>query len=166
MLWLAKIILYTKPKDFWLLASYWGYHLAWMSLAAQIIASFGSSRFWTKFATYTTELTLGMSISISMLYWPFEWYNFMHDKRDFTLLTSFIVHTSPFIVSILNLLFSKTVFLKKDAKLSLVLQFSYMPVNILGGIYCFHRPVYYQSHFSDWSTPWVTFAIICLCALV
>lgn len=121
MLWLAKIILYTKPLDFWLLASYWGYHLAWMSLTSQIIASFGSSKFWMKLGCYTTELSFGMSIAISLLYWPFEWYNFMHDKRDFTLLTSFVVHTMPFIVSIFNLLFSKIVFLKKDAKYGLLL---------------------------------------------
>lgn len=166
MLWLAKTILYTKPKDFWLLASYWGFHLAWMSLAAQLIAGFGSSRFWSKFATYTSELSLSMSVSICILYWPFEFHNFMHDKWDTTLFTALFVHSTPFVVTILNLLLSKTIFLKKDAKYGILIQFCYMPFNYFGGIYVFHRPIYYQSPISDWSTPWVTFALSCGSAMI
>ena len=166
MIWLAKTISYTKPKDFWLMASYWGFHLAWMSLVSQLIASFGTSRFWNKVATYTSELSLSMSVSICILYWPFEFHNFMHDKWDFTLQTSLAVHATPIVVNILNLLLSQTVFLKKDAKLGIMIQFSYLPVNLAGGIYFFHRPVYYQSHFADWSTPWLTFVLYCLSAMV
>ena len=103
MIWLAKTISYTKPKDFWLMASYWGFHLGWISLASQIIASFGTSRFWNKVATYTTELSFSMSIFICLLYWPFEWYNFMHDKWDFTLQTALAVHATPIIINTLNL---------------------------------------------------------------
>lgn len=167
MLWLAKTILYTKPKDFWLMGSYWGFHIAWMSLASQIIAGFGVSKFWSKCAQYTSTLSLSMSVSICILYWPFEWQNFMHDRRDFTLLTSGFVHSTPIVVNVLNLLLSNTVFLKKDAKYGSIMQFSYMPINLLGGTEIFFgRPVYYQSNLTDWSTPWITFGLYCLSAFV
>jgi len=167
MLWLAKTILYTKPKDFWLMGSYWGFHLAWMSLASQIIAGFGASKFWSKSAQYTSTLSLSMSVSICILYWPFEWHNFLHDKRDFTLFTSGFVHSTPFVVNVLNLFLSNTVFLKKDSKYGSLMQFSYMPINLLGGTKLFFgRPVYYQSNLTDWSTPWITFGMYCCSAFV
>ena len=72
-------------------------------------------------AVYSTELSWSMSVSICVFYWPFEFYNFVHDKRDFTYFTSFMVHSFPITVTMLNLLMSKIVFLKKDAKFGFII---------------------------------------------
>lgn len=70
-----------------------------------------------------------------------------------------MVHSFPLISSLFNIIFTKIVFLRKDAKFAFLINICYIPVNILGK-FAFKREVYWQSDLSNWSNPIVTFSII------
>ena len=64
----------------------------------------------------------------------------------------------PLLSSIVELIITKMVFLKQDAKYSLLIGLIYIPINYLGGKYE-HTPVYFQIPYLNWSKPWETFGI-------
>ena len=63
------------------------------------------------------------------------------------------VHTLPLISSFVELVITKMVFLKKDAKWSLIIGLLYIPVNYFGGRYE-KDAVYSLISYLNWSKPW------------
>ena len=76
-----------------------------------------------------------------------------------------MVHAFPLLSSIFNLLFFKVVYLKRDAKAPFAMILIYIPVNYYGK-YFYGHAVYWQSDLVDWSTPYVTNAVVTLMAFV
>ena len=63
------------------------------------------------------------------------------------------VHTLPLISSFVALVVTKMVFLKKDAKWSLMIGLVYIPVNYFGGLFE-KSSVYDTIPYLNWSKPW------------
>ena len=69
------------------------------------------------------------------------------------------VHTTPILTSFIELIVTRMVFLKKDAKWSLFIGLLYIPVNYFGGLYE-KSPVYASIGYMNWSNKWATFGIL------
>ena len=136
MFGLATNILFTKPLEFLFMWSYWGFHLAWSALFCQVMSRHNSN--YVVPAVYLTEMTFATSVSITVLYWPFEIHNFIRDytvqsfDENFEYFNAAVVHTFPLFTSLFNIIFSKVVFLKQDAWIAFTINVCYIPMNILG----------------------------------
>lgn len=62
------------------------------------------------------------------------------------------------VCSILELCFTKMVFLKSDCKYSLIVALLYIPVNYFGGKYIYGHSVY-DDYWVDWHNPALTLAV-------
>jgi len=96
-----------------------------------------------------------------MWQWAKQWYD-LHLPLDTSEgkaeAVACFVHTTPLISSIIELVITKMVFLKKDAKWSLFIGLLYIPVNYFGSKYE-NAPVYAGVQYLDWSNQLETFGI-------
>ena len=96
-----------------------------------------------------------------MWYWAYKWWEDGHTDKthaDEMEIIAICVHTMPLLSSIIELVITKMVFLKKDAKWSLFIGLLYIPVNYFGGKYVGY-PVYNYVSYMNWSKPWMTLGI-------
>ena len=95
-----------------------------------------------------------------MWYWAKKWYEdgLPLDKAGKAEAVACCVHTMPLISSFVELIITKMVFLKRDAKWSLFIGLIYIPVNYFGTIYE-KSPVYAGISYLDWTNKWETFGI-------
>jgi hypothetical protein len=149
MFTLAMIILITKPKDFFLMESYWGFHISWISLLLSVLSH--KNKWFLSLSVHSSELAWGFNLFIVPFYWEFEWQNIYKavkayktntDERNFEYFTAVSVHTAPIVCCLVELLFTKLVFLKKDSKWNFLVGVLYIPVNYFGAD-IFGHPVYY-----------------------
>ena len=163
MVGLSVYIMITKPKDWFLMESYWGFNLSLISCFCSLMVHY--SKWWQTAAVFSSELSWGFNIMIVPAYWNFEWRNFIRDymastaAENIEYATAATVHTSGMVCSIIELCFVKMVFLKQDCKYSFIFALLYIPINYFGGVYIYGHPVYYQNAWVNWSRPWVTLGV-------
>ena len=68
---LALYILITKPKDFFLMESYWGFHVSWISLLFSVLSHW--NQWFLSLSVLSSELAWGFNLFIVPFYWEFEW---------------------------------------------------------------------------------------------
>jgi len=103
-----------------------------------------------------------------MWWWAKVWYeNGMHTNTSQGKAEAIAccVHSLPLISSIVELMITKMVFLKKDAKWSLFIGLLYIPVNYYGSKWT-DAPVYGYISYLNWHNFWQTFGIFFLQALI
>lgn len=163
MVALSIYIIITKPDDWFLMESYWGFNISLFSNFASLMAFYYS--WWHSAAVFSSEIAWGFNVMIVPAYWAFEYKNFIRDyanqsaDENIMYLVAATVHSTPIICTIIELVYTKFVFLKSDSKYCFYFAMVYIPVNYLGGKYIYHKPVYYQSSLLNWSRPWVTLGI-------
>ena len=91
-----------------------------------------------------------------MWQWAKQWYELnlpLDTSEGKAEAVACFVHTTPLLSSIIELVVTKMVFLKRDAKWSLFIGLLYIPVNYFGSK-LEHSPVYAGFTPIDWTHPW------------
>lgn len=162
MTMLSVYIIITKPHDWFLMESYWGFNLSLLSNLCSLMAHY--SKWWNSMALITSELAFAFNVVIVPAYWTFEWSSWARDyahqsaAQNIEYATAATVHSTGIICSIIELVYIKMVFLKSDSKWCLLSALVYIPVNYFGGLYS-GKAIYWQSTWLNWSRPWVTLGV-------
>ena len=115
--------------------SEWGYCITLYSLWASMKAA--NDKKWNKHAIISSEIAMCFNLAIMPIFWILLAPTFMptldwHGIQLFFRFEMTIVHILPFMVSVLNLMFTKMVFLHKDSKYCFLAAVGYMVFNFVG----------------------------------
>ena len=169
MTMLSFYIFATKPHDWWLMESYWGFNLSLLSNYCSLLAAY--SQVFGSLALITSEIAFAFNMVIVPAYWSFEFSSFISDfahnsaEINIEYATAATVHTTGIICSIIELVYIKMVFLKEDSKWCALSALVYIPVNYFGGKYS-GKAIYWQTKWLNWSKPWVTLGVWLLQVIV
>ena len=143
---LSIYIIITKPDDWFLMESYWGFNISLLSNYCSVLAHFSNS--WSSVGLVTSELAFAFNMVIVPAYWTFEWSSWARDYAhqghdgDIIYAVAATVHSTGIICSIIELVYLKMVFLKSDSKWCCLTALVYIPVNYFGGKFT-GRPIYW-----------------------
>lgn len=169
MLTILVINTMMNPWDTLYFESEWGFALTVLSLFSSLMAHY--SNWWHSVAVHTSELAMGFNICIVPIFWSFmapefvaHWGEIADAEGGHWLLFELCsVHSLPIITSIIELVITDMVFLKRDSKWNFIAGMIYIGFNWVGSRN--EGKAMYDYPGLDWTYFWLTFGLFTLQAV-
>lgn len=165
MLFVPMLAIFTintmmNPWDSLYFESEWGFCLTLISLFTSLMAHY--SNWFQSLAVHTSELAMGFNICIVPIFWSFMAPTFINhwdemlesDGGRWLLFELCTVHSLPIITSVIELVVTDMVFLKRDSKWNFIFGILYIFANYAG--YKANGTPMYDYPGLDWVNPWLT----------